>query len=206
MFNSQNNTDKSKSSNLSFERQHLLHEAAVDCILKDGLPFGIFRKPGMINFIHTAVPGYLGPDRKTVRKRISKLYAYHVEKLKSILPKLGPLALTSDIWRSSQRVYYLSLTCHFLNENYESQSIVLSSRRFSGRHWSNNIAQYLEFELNRLNIRPEQVVSITTDNGSDIKKATSTSKFGYRISCMAHNLNLIVQNGLCLWKEPNINK
>ena len=40
----------------------------------------------------------------------------------------------------------------------------------------------------------------------DIKKATLSFDFGRRIACMAHNLNLVVKRGLCLWKKPNIDK
>lgn len=197
---------KNESSKLSAERKKELHAAAIECIVRDGLPFGTFRKPGMAFFVKTAVPGYLGPDRKTVRQRISALYTSHVIKLQSVLPTVGPLALTCDMWRSSQRAYYISLTCHFYNKDFNQTSIVLPCRRMSGQHSATKIERYLQFELNRFNIKPEQVVSITTDHGADVKKATATMKFGQPIRCMAHNLNLVVQNGLCLWREPKMNK
>ena len=37
---------------------------------------------------------------------------------------------------------------------------------------STTIESYIEYELNRLNIRPEQIINITTDNGSDFEKST----------------------------------
>ncbi|CAF4192665.1 unnamed protein product [Adineta steineri] len=139
------------------ERTQQLHAAAVDCIIRDGLPFGIYRKPGM--------------------------------------------ALTSDLWRSSQRVHYISLTGHIFTNTYDTAPIVLGCRRIIGRHVSTNIERYITFELNRLQIKPEKMISITNDNGSDMNKATYAFKFGNRISCMGHDLSLVVKHGLCLWKS-----
>ena len=41
-----------------------------------------------------------------------------------------------------------------------------------------------------------KVCSITTDGGTDIKLAAPGSDFGMRISCSAHDINLIVKNVL----------
>jgi hypothetical protein len=204
LFTSQkNDNSKSKVTNITAERTRELHDAAVDCIIRDGLPFGIFRYTGMAQFLQTAVSGYIGPHRKTVRQKIAAIYSSYTAELRSILSKIDHLALTCDLWRSSQRVHYISLTGHLFTNAYDTVPIVLGCRRIIGRHLSTNIERYITFELNRLNIKSDQIVSITTDNGSDMKKATSTLKFGNRISCMGHNLNLVVKYGLCLWKKPN---
>lgn len=191
---------------ITSERRRDLHTAAVNCIIRDGLPFGLFRQPGMTQFLKAAVPGYLGPHRKTVRRKIAALYSSYTIKLRNILSKVDLIALTCDLWRSPQRINYISLTGHVFTDQYESVPIILGCRRIVGRHFSTTIVNYIEYELKRLNIRREQIISITTDNGSDMKKATSSLKFGDRISCMGHNLNLVLQNGLCLWKEPNENQ
>jgi hypothetical protein len=81
-------------------------------------------------------------------------------------------------------------------------SIVIECRRIIGQHLAASIERYIKYELNRLGIQKEQVISITTDNGSNMKLATSSLKFGERISCMAHNLSLVIKKGLCLWIEP----
>ena len=204
LFTSQKKrSSKYKDPTISRERKIELHTAAINCIIRDGLPFGVFRRSGMSQFLQTAVPGYIGPDRRKVRRKIAALYSWYTTRLRSVLRQVGSLALTCDLWRSSQRVHYLSLTGHFFTDDFENMSIVLSCRRIIGRHVASTIERYIQFELDRLRIRQEQIVSITTDNGSDVKKATSASKFGDRISCMAHNLNLVVKNGLCLWVEPN---
>ncbi|CAF3642681.1 unnamed protein product [Rotaria sp. Silwood1] len=162
---------------VSPERKRELHTAAVNCILRDGLALGVFRQPGMSQFLQIAVPGYAGPNGKTVRQKIAAIYSSYTTKLRSVLSKVDFFALTCDLWRSSKRVHYISLTGHVFTNKYKTVSIVLGCHRVIGRHLSTTIERYIEFELKRLNIKQEQLVSITTDNGSDMKKATSTLKF-----------------------------
>ena len=71
-----------------------------------------------------------------------------------------------------------------LNDKFESVPIVLGCRRLIGRHAASTITRYIKYELNRVGITSEQITSITTDNGSDVKKSNW-------LLC------------LCLWKEPN---
>ncbi|CAF1064128.1 unnamed protein product [Didymodactylos carnosus] len=46
--------------------------------------------------------------------------------------------------------------------------------------------------------------SITTDNGSNIKSTTEDGRFGTRIACYGHSINLVVSQGLCLWKKTAV--
>lgn len=203
LFKSQtNNISKSNETTISTDRKKELFDAAVNCVVEDGLPFNIFRKSGMSKLLATAVPGFIGPHRKTVRKRIAALYSSHMAKLRLMLPQLGLIALTTDMWKNSRQIHYISLTAHVFNHKFEAIPIILSCRRVIGKHLSTCIKRYIKYELNRLGIQPGQVISITTDNGSNIKKATATFEFGQPIRCAAHNMNLVVKKGLCLWKEP----
>ncbi|CAF1277726.1 unnamed protein product [Didymodactylos carnosus] len=85
---------------ISTERKCDLHTAAINCIIQDGLSFDTFQRPGMSKFLSTAIPGHKGPHRKTVRNRIAALYSAYTEKLRSLIPKLDLIALTSDLWKS----------------------------------------------------------------------------------------------------------
>ena len=72
LFNSQMDVgSKSEVPRITPERRRDLHAAAVYCIVRDGLPFDLFRQPGMAQFLETAIPGYIGPDRKTVRRKVA---------------------------------------------------------------------------------------------------------------------------------------
>ena len=79
-------------------------------------------------------------------------------------------------------------------------SIVISFRRFRGRHLTYRLNSFIIKEIQKLNIQTK-IVAVTSDSGSDIKAATSTNQLGTWYSCDAHNINLIVSSSLCLWKN-----
>ncbi|CAF4044221.1 unnamed protein product, partial [Adineta steineri] len=195
-------TSTLRTSTIPIEKKKELHTAAINAIIQDGLPFDTFQKSGMSQFLSRAVPGYRGPHRKTVRNRIAALYSNYTIKLKNLFPKLGLVALTSDLWKSPRRTHFISLTAHVFNEKYENIPIILGCRRIIGPHTAATIEKYLNYELHRYGIKRSQIVSITTDSGSNMKKVTSSLNFGDPIRCMAHSLNTVIKKGLCLWVEP----
>ena len=67
-------------------------------------------------------------------------------------------------------------------------SIVTSFSRFRELHLSKRLNAFIAREIEKLDIEVK-VISITTDNDSDIKAATSLNQFGTRFSWDAHNIN-----------------
>ena len=119
--------------------------------------------------------------------------------LKKCLEKIDQIALTTDLWKNKKLEYFLTLTGHFLTKDYHFHSMILSFRKFSKNHKANNITDFINKELIKINIL-NKICSITTDNEATVEAATSA--FGAhvtRIFCMNHNLNLAVKNGLKLW-------
>jgi hypothetical protein len=122
--------------------------------------------------------------------------------LKKCLEQIKYISLTTDLWKNKKRRYFLTLTAHFFSKDFKFNSMVLSFRKFSKAHTAQNITNFIEIELNKLNIF-HKVVSITTDNESAVAAAGSNININLkRISCMCHNLNLAVKNGLKLWIKP----
>lgn len=175
-----------------------LDKALIECIIRDSRPFNDFRKPGMLKFLKKAVPGYKPPHRTTVAKRNKIEYIKYRSKLKDALKLVDWIALTTDMWKNRNGSYYLSLTGHFFDTDLETVSLNLAFRRFYGRQLSTRLETFILNEITKLDIS-EKVVSITTDNAADIKSAGS--RITDRFSCMAHNINLILKNGLGLWKK-----
>jgi hypothetical protein len=98
LFKSQiNDNSNTHTKLLSTERKQELHRAAIDCIVEDGLPFNTFRRPGMCCFLSMAIPSCKGLHRKTAQSRVGTLYSIYTEKLRLLIPKLGFIALTSDL-------------------------------------------------------------------------------------------------------------
>ncbi|CAF4024027.1 unnamed protein product [Adineta steineri] len=181
-------------------RKAILDEAAINCIIVDSRPFGDFRKTGMQKFLTKALPGYIGPHENVVRAKIKKLYSTKMLQLQEELYEVHYVCLTADLWKRPKGHHYLCMTIHYVDRNYRNVSKVLSFRRFHGRHLSSRIRRHLTRVINRFGLE-SKIVAIVTDNGSDIRAATQHSNtFGIRLHCLCHGLNLVVKNGLYLWK------
>ncbi|CAF4047465.1 unnamed protein product [Rotaria magnacalcarata] len=189
MYESQKRQRVSKSSKIRPEKKREYHQAALNCIVTDGRPFGEFRRAGMAKFLDVVCPGYLGPSRKTIGRRLGIAYHQYREELRNKLVRVDWIALTVDIW-TKNKISYICITGHAFNKGYEAIPIVLGFRRFSGPHKSKNIKEYILYELKQLKIE-EKICAIVSDNGRDIKKAVEEIKPGQRISCVAHTLNLV---------------
>jgi len=191
-----------KKISMSSSLKKKLHNAAINCIVKDGRPFGDFRREGMKKFLSIAVPGYIGPHRTTVARRLHHLYLQYRKDLRGILMKLSDISLTTDLWKNSRHSHFIVLTAHFYDKCLKYTSLIIGFRQFIGPHDAVQIKKYINYEIDRLQIR-YKLRSITTDNGSNVKSATQGGDFGVRISCYCHNINLIITEGLCLWKKKS---
>ena len=140
----------------------------------------------------------LAPSRKSIRRNLGLMYHEYRKELRSTLATINSIALTVDLW-TKQKTSYICLTGHVLNKTYKSIPIVLGFRHFSGPHRSKNIKNYIVYEIKQLQIE-DKVCGIVSDNGRDVKKAINDIKFDLRFSCIAHNINLAVKNGLDLFE------
>ena len=134
-----------------------------------------------------------------------KLYGECRAQLRETFKKIEHIALTTEIWMNSRRTHFLFITAHYYDDQMRYSSKVISFRRFHGRHLAVRLKAFITREIEKLNIMT-RIVSITSDNGSDIKAATSSYRFGTRYSCTAHNLNLTISTALDLWKKKKANR
>ena len=132
------------------------------------------------------------------------MYHNYRKELRTTLVSVRAIAITVDVW-TKRKMSYICLTGHAFNSKYESIPLVLGLRTISGPHEAPAIKKYIIYELCRLNIQ-DKVCAIVTDNGSDVKKAVNDIKPDLRLSCLAHDLNLVVKNGLRLWDTPTNKK
>ncbi|CAF4382551.1 unnamed protein product [Rotaria sp. Silwood2] len=212
IYNSQLSQIKQKSAvandmpaNLPKIRQKQLNKAIFDCIIDDSLPFTTFMKSGMIKLLKTFEPQYEPPSRFTIASQVDKIYHKYVDEI--LLKRAPRIAFTADIWKSGTRKYYISLTAHLYDKDFEVVPLVLSLRQLTERHLAINVQSFIMYELDeKFHILPQQRAGITTDCGSEMVAATSNGLFGPRYSCIAHVWNNVVKNGLCLWSSPDSTK
>ncbi|XP_029341451.1 zinc finger BED domain-containing protein 1-like [Acyrthosiphon pisum] len=88
----------------------------------------------------------------------------------------------------------MAVTVHFIDENCELNSHLLSCSKFSEKHTSENLKSSLLEITENWGIR-KKIVAYTSDNAANISLAVSLCQWGQHF-CFAHNLNLIVQSSL----------
>ena len=145
----------------------------------------------MRKFLHKFWPGFVPWHQKTISNILRKKYIKYKKQLIELFKNISDISLTTDAWKRKNLQYYLTLTAHFFDHDFNYFSLIIAFRKFMGRHLKERLKAFIENELKSLNIS-EKISAITTDNAADIKSATS-SGFGIRISCLAHNCNLTVK-------------
>ena len=199
-FSFRSQKQRIKTPTISPSDKKRFHHFAIQAILRDNLPFGAFKKKGMAKFVDELRPGYVGPDRKTVRWHLTRFYYAMKSALRKYFQQILKIALTADLWKALTLYHYITVTAHWFDIDFFYHSTVLGFRVVHERHVAKNLGHIIKLELQDFEIPISKISSITTDNGADIKKSAK-SEFKESWSCLLHILNLIVQNGLALWSN-----
>ncbi|CAF1650266.1 unnamed protein product, partial [Adineta ricciae] len=200
LYPSQRIRQPRKEPTISVQQKQKLDAAAVNAIVQDAHVFNVFRKSGMKGFLAEGVPGYRGPNRRTVVKRLKVKYKQRRSSIREELSTVSDIALSVDAWQSNRRDHFICLSAHYYDKNFKYQSNIITFRRFVGTHSADRINKFLVNETEKLGIR-SKICSITTDNGPDVRTATR-SGYGVKLSCFLHVLNLVIRNGLWLFEMP----
>ena len=81
----------------------------------------------------TITPNYRVPSRPHIKSICQKLYTEEKEKLMGKLDSRH-VALTSDLWTSQAVQAYLTVTVHFINDEWALESYVLTTTEIPERH------------------------------------------------------------------------
>lgn len=113
-------------------------------------------------------------------------------------------SITLDFWTSYEHIYYMSITCHWIDENWSFQKVLLDICHISHPCGDAEVYNCLVKVLKAYNIE-NRVLSCTHDNSQSAMHACHTLKedldgqkvgpFCY-IPCAARTLNLIIDDGL----------
>ena len=97
-------------------------------IAKDMVSINTVTKDGFKNLLRTLDRRYAIPSRTYFSQvAIPQLYAECKEKVQTELRDVEYYATTTDMWSSRKTEPYLSLTVHFINDNFELKSLFTDS-------------------------------------------------------------------------------
>ncbi|PRQ31035.1 putative ribonuclease H-like domain-containing protein [Rosa chinensis] len=184
----------------------------VEYIILDELPFSHVEGEGFRRFMGRALPYWRIPSRKTIAKDVFKLYLGEKEKLMDQLSRYR-LSLTTDTWTSIQNINYMVLTAYFIDDNWVLHKRILNFCVIPS-HKGEAIAKLLENCLLEWGI--EKILTVTVDNAlsNDVALKELSRRIGdwgvpnavlhegknLQMRCVAHILNLIVNDGLSVMK------
>ncbi|KAH8289491.1 hypothetical protein KR054_006101, partial [Drosophila jambulina] len=201
-------TKKAKSYESGSSRKTTLDKALISMIATDLQPFRIVEDAGFRNFVYCLDPQYTLPCRRTLNDVLLTNMCEDMEKkLVEILSKVRHCAVTTDGWTSRANDHYLTVTCHFLTDEFKIKSAVLSTSKLQSDldQTSENIASSLLTVLTKWGVS-NKVSAIVTDNAASMIKACTILEKRH-MPCYAHTLNLIMQDTLQLSKiKPIIAK
>ncbi|KAJ6639497.1 putative AC transposase [Pseudolycoriella hygida] len=133
-----------------------------------------------------------------------------VEELKTELAAVpGKISITLDGWTSKHGLPFLAIRGHWVDEQWQLKSKLLDFAYIEGNHDGRNHSIILSECLRRLNVRFSEILGITADNASSNDKlfdwldSCGVSAVTSQVRCLAHVINLAVQDMLAALKVPS---
>ena len=173
----------------SSKRYKDISQAVTYHIAKDMLPLSTVERPGFKNLLHVLDPRYVLPGRKYFSKTaIPQMYLLCKDSVQKEILEAKYFATTSDLWSSRTSEPYISLTVHFIDEEWKLQTRCLETAYFPEDHTGELIAEGLKEALLSWGLIEKKMVCITTDSGANVVKATSLNNWT-RLQCFGHRLH-----------------
>ncbi|KAL5706065.1 hypothetical protein ACHQM5_024276 [Ranunculus cassubicifolius] len=148
-------------------------------------------------------------SRNTVKSDIIKIHGREKGKLKKMMLTCpGRICLTSDLWTSIANDGYISLTAHYVDDDWKLQKRVISFSYMPTPHTGNAICEKIHSLLADWGIE-KKLFSITLDNATsnltfvnllrsqlNLQEALLCDGDYFHIRCCCHIINLVVHEGL----------
>ncbi|KAK2999289.1 hypothetical protein RJ639_023818 [Escallonia herrerae] len=185
-----------------------VREAAAEMILVHEYPFSMMEHEFFNRFMRTATPYYESISRATAKSDVMATYEREKKSLKATFLSVSKVSLTSDFWKSGQKIGYMVLTVHFIDSDWKLQKKILNFCDVPPPHTGLVICEAITKCLDDCGIG-NKVSTVTFDNATNndaaikyLKEDISLKRslfFAWKIfhvRCCAHIINLMVQDGL----------
>ncbi|CAB4427392.1 unnamed protein product [Rhizophagus irregularis] len=178
----------------------------IKWIVIDMLPFSLVDSVYFNEFIQKLNPKFRCPGRTTLKNEIMSEFKSRREHIVDFVKDIpGHCSITTDIWSSIKNEAFIGVTIHFITNEWKLKHFTLEVLRITGSHTGNAIYEILNKLLEDFDLK-RKVISITTDNGSNMVVACRLLKNDFDVQtpaldfihsrCICHILNLAVNSGL----------
>lgn len=184
-----------KKNELSDAENKSIDKALVKMIVSDYQPLSMVDNIGFKEYTNILQPLYTPPSRKLLStKLLPTEYNVIVSKLKGMLRTVLYVSVTTDMWTSDSNKAYITVTCHFIFDDI-LYSPVLATKELNDLHTGENIAASLKLIFDEWEIN-NKIVTVVSDNGANIKNAINQHLYKHHHPCVAHTLNLSVNEAI----------
>ncbi|XP_074551363.1 E3 SUMO-protein ligase ZBED1-like [Halichoeres trimaculatus] len=184
--------------NCDAKRAEKITQGICKLIEKDMLPLSIVDGKGFRDFINLVEPAYHIPSRRNVTRLIE---SHYVEVKWELLKKLSiavRVAITTDCWTALTAESYITITCHYIGEDWQVKSVVLLTESLPGRHTADKLAEKLNEAVQQWGL-DGRVLACVHDNAANIVAANNPTRVSWiSIACFAHTLQLAINDGFAL--------
>ena len=189
---------------VSDPRAQTIHFRIAEMIALDYQPISLVDDVGFSRLISALEPHYAMPSRRYITETIMpKLYENCKKGVESEIKGVRNFSFTSDLWSTTVSVNSLmSLTAHWITENFVRKQAILHSQSFEGSHTGEQIQRKLQNMFTQWGIQNCQVHMVFRDNGANMVKALNDAGLPH-YGCFAHTLQLVVNDGVLSQRAEN---
>lgn len=156
-------------------------------------------------------------SESTVKRDLMAEHKKRVQLLKDYLKNVpGKISFTIDGWTSKNVISFTAIRAHWINSEWTYETVLLDFMFVEGSHSGQSVCDQFVKCLEFFAIPLSKVLAVTADNVSSndtlmtalevygIASGTSFTPDEHRVRCMAHILNLSVQDIIATMKiAPN---
>lgn len=181
---------------MGFHKKKQIDEKVLQLVTQDLQPFSIVEDKGFKNYSKALNPSYTLPSRKTLSDTLLPgKFEVIKEKTKNLLQNVKSVTITTDCWTSCNNDGFIAVTSHFIDDNFIPKSALLEVGLCNERHTSKNLANELIRITTEWDVQNKILLAIS-DNAANIKKTILEELQWNHLGCIAHTINLIVQDAL----------
>ena len=180
-------------------RSVAIHQKVMNMMAMDNQPFSITEDQGFIELLAHVQPKYMIPSRRyfsnvLLPKTYNKMKAHMSAQLDEAHAPY--VSFTSDIWTSQHSIEsFISLSAHWVDEEFKRCSGVLSAQHFPGSHTGENIDHMVDKMMREWEISEERQHILVRDGASNMVLGLRLAHIA-SVHCFLHILDLVVKDSV----------
>jgi len=156
----------------SVEKSSKITQLVADWVSENMRPIGVVQDSGFKRLLGFVEPGYTVPSRTHVTSVLQKRHSSAKKELAKMLnDDAVAVAVTTDGWTSKATESYETFTVHFINSEWEMVSCVLETKKFSGQHTAEKLADHAVQVISSYVTDSSNVVAVLHDEAANMVKA-----------------------------------